>query len=81
MLYRGSTLDCCPRRLKERRCPSTPARKISRSIHEHARDVARSLAGPLAFERSRQGRERIEMLFSDLEDGAPAAARPVRSPR
>jgi hypothetical protein len=26
-------------------CPKEPARKISRSIHESARDVARALAG------------------------------------
>jgi len=36
--------------------------RISRSIHEHARDVARALAGTPAFERSRQDRKRIETM-------------------
>jgi Transposase DDE domain len=44
-LYRGSTFDCGPCPLKEQCCPNTPARKISRSIYEHAREVARSLRG------------------------------------
>src|SRR5215207_6739486 len=41
--------------------------RISRSIHEHAREVARALAGTPAFERSWQGRKRIEMLFAHLK--------------
>jgi hypothetical protein len=45
----------------------TPARKIPRSIYEHAREVARALAGTPAYERSRQGRKRIEMLFAHLK--------------
>jgi hypothetical protein len=51
-LYLGSTFDFCP---------NTPARRSTRSIYEHAREVARSLRGTPAFERSRQGRKRIEM--------------------
>jgi transposase len=66
-IYLGSTFDCGPCQLKERCCPNTPARKIPRSIYEHAREVARSLAGTPAFERSRQGRKRIEMLFAHLK--------------
>jgi len=66
-LYRGSTFDCGPCHLKEKCCPNTPARKIPRSIYEHAREVARSLRGTPAFERSRQGRKRIEMLFAHLK--------------
>jgi transposase len=53
--------------LKERCCPNTPARRITRSIYEHAREVARSLRGTAAFERSRQVRKRIEMLFAHLK--------------
>jgi Transposase DDE domain len=52
---------------KERCCPKTPARKVPRSIHERAREVARSLAGTPAFERSRRDRKRIEMLFAHLK--------------
>jgi transposase len=66
-VYRGSTFDCGPCRLKEQCCPNTPARKIPRSIYEPAREVARSLAGTPAFERSRQDRKRVEMLFAHLK--------------
>lgn len=66
-IYLGSTFDCSPCPLKERCCPNTPARKIPRSIYEHAREVARALAGTPAYERSRQGRKRIEMLFAHLK--------------
>lgn len=65
-IYLGSTFDCGPYPLKEQCCPNTPARKIPRSIYEHAREVARALAGTPAYERSRQGRKRIEMLFAHL---------------
>ena len=66
-LYLGSTFDCGPCRLKEQCCPSTLARRITRSIYEQAREIARSLRGTPAFERSRQGRKRIEMLFAHLK--------------
>jgi transposase len=66
-IYRGSTFDCGPCHLEEKCCPNTPARKIPRSIYEHAREVARALAGTPAYERSRQGRKRIEMLFAHLK--------------
>jgi transposase len=66
-IYRGSTFDCAPCHLKEKCCPNTPARKIPRSIYEHAREVARALAGTPAYKRSRQGRKRIEMLFAHLK--------------
>jgi transposase len=67
LLYRASTKDCAPCPLKARCCPNTPARKIPRSIHESARDLARSLAGTAAFERSRHDRKRIEMRFAHLK--------------
>jgi transposase len=66
-IYLGSTFDCGPCPLKEQCCPNTPVRKIPRSIYEHAREVARALAGTPAYERSRQGRKRIEMLFAHLK--------------
>lgn len=67
LLYRASKLDCDRCVLKARCCPKEPARKVPRSIHEHARDVARSLAGTEAFERSRRDRKRIEMRFAHLK--------------
>ena len=48
-------------------CPKDPSRKIPRDIHEHARDVARSLAGTESFEQSRRERKKIEMRFAHLK--------------
>jgi len=67
LLYRGSTLDCGPCQFKVRCCPNTPARKVPRSMHESARNLARSLAGTPAFEQSRRERKRVEMLFAHLK--------------
>ena len=44
MRYRASKLDSDGCSLKPRCCPNTPARKILRSIHEGARDMARDIA-------------------------------------
>jgi transposase len=67
LLYRASNPDCnvCP--FKMRCCPKEPARKIPRSIHEDARDVARALGKTEAFEQSRRDRKRVEMLFAHLK--------------
>jgi transposase len=67
LLYRASKRDCdtCP--FKMQCCPKEPARKVPRSIHEHARDVARVLSKTEAFERSRRNRKRVEMLFAHLK--------------
>ncbi|WP_284282133.1 transposase, partial [Bradyrhizobium liaoningense] len=67
LLYRASKLDCnaCP--LKPQCCPKEPSRKIPRDIHEHARDVARSLAGTKGFELSRRQRKKVEMRFAHLK--------------
>src|SRR5262245_49077759 len=67
LLYRASKLDCdvCP--FKVRCCPKELARKITRSIHKDARDVARALGKTVAFEQSRHDRKRVEMLFAHLK--------------
>ena len=44
-----------------------PSRKVPRSIHERARDVAREIAKTEAYVRSRRERKKIEMLFADLK--------------
>jgi transposase len=67
VLYRATTSDCGPCPLKSKCCPKAPERKIPRSIHEDARDAARALADTEAFERSRQDRKRVEMLFAHLK--------------
>jgi Transposase DDE domain len=62
--YRGSSFDCRPCEHKDRCCPKTPARKIPRSIHERARDVARALSRTPAFAQSTRERQRREMRFA-----------------
>jgi transposase len=81
LLYRGSTRDCLPCPLKARCCPNTPARRIPRSIYERARDVARSLAGSEAFDRSRHDRKRIEMRFAHLKRILRLGRLRLRGPR
>ena len=65
--YRASKNDCdtCP--MKPRCCPNAPARKLLRSIHEGARDLARDLAETEAYQTSRCQRKKVEMLFAHLK--------------
>jgi hypothetical protein len=44
-----------------------PARKVPRSIHEQARDVARDIAKTETYVTSRRERKKIEMLFAHLK--------------
>ena len=67
IIYRASPMDCAACSLKERCCPNTPHRKIARSIHEEARDVARSIAQTPAYQQSRRDRKKVEMLFAHLK--------------
>lgn len=65
--YRASKLDCDACGLKQRCCPNAPARKILRSIHEGARDLARDIATTDAYVTSRRQRKKVEMLFAHLK--------------
>lgn len=67
IIYRASALDCqdCP--LKQRCCPKEPARKVKRSIHEPARELARSLYMTPGFAQSRRDRKKVEMLFGHMK--------------
>jgi hypothetical protein len=67
MRYRASKTDCdvCP--LKPRCTPKESGRKILRSIHEGARDLARSIARTDAFATSLRQRKKVEMLFAHLK--------------
>jgi transposase len=65
--YLASVHDCRACRLKGRCCPKTPQRKVMRSIHEPARDVARAIARTAAFSQSRRDRKKVEMLFAHLK--------------
>jgi hypothetical protein len=53
--------------MKQRCCPYTPFRKITRSIHEQARDVAREMAKRTAYRQSRRDRQKVEMLFAHFK--------------
>lgn len=48
-------------------CPNTAFRKIARSVHEAARDMARRIAATPAYLRSRHERKKVEMLFAHLK--------------
>ena len=65
--YRASKRDCGACGLKQRCCPNAPARKILRSVHEGARDVARDIAATDAYVTSRRQRKKVEMLFAHLK--------------
>lgn len=67
IIYRTSEKDCAVCPMKERCCPNMPMRKITRSIHEAARDVARQIATTPEYERSRCKRKKVEMLFAHLK--------------
>jgi transposase len=67
LLYRASKLDCQGCALKPRCCPNEPARKVPRSIHEGARDMARAIARTGEWPISRRERKKVEMLFAHLK--------------
>jgi transposase len=67
VIYRSRQADCkgCP--LKSQCCPSAPVRKITRSIYEAARNVARDIAKTDGYAQSRKDRKKVEMLFAHLK--------------
>ena len=67
IVYRASQRDCesCPKKLQC--CPNTLMRKIARSIHEDARNVARDIAKTPQYKQSRCERKKVEMLFAHLK--------------
>ena len=67
IVYRSSKSDCSACPMKHRCCPNTSIRKITRSLHEDARDVARQIATTPEYQRSRCERKKVEMLFAHLK--------------
>jgi transposase len=67
IIYRASQPDCRGCALKAKCCPKEPARKIHRSVHEEARDVARALASTEEYAQSRNERKKVEMHFAHLK--------------
>jgi transposase len=62
---RKAACDACD--LRPRCCPNGPHRKILRSVHEGARDLARDIATTDAYVTSRRQRKKVEMLFAHLK--------------
>ena len=67
MRYRASKKDCDTCSLKQRCCPKEPARKILRSIHEGARQMARDITKTDAYVTASYARKKVEMLFAHLK--------------
>jgi transposase len=65
--YRARTRDCAACPLKPACCPGQPFRKVTRSIHEAARDRARDIAKTDAYATSLRQRKKVEMLFAHLK--------------
>jgi transposase len=65
--YRASKRDCAGCPLKPQCCPNTPSRKVTRDVHEEARDYARTLMGTPEFDKSRDERKKVEMRFAHLK--------------
>jgi transposase len=65
--YRARKSDCEGCNLRSRCCPTEPHRKVLRSIHEGARDMARDLSKTDAWLISRRERKKVEMLFAHLK--------------
>jgi hypothetical protein len=62
--YRASKIDCGACSLKPECCPNAEARKVLRSIHEGARDLARAIKDEDEWLVSRRERKKVEMLFA-----------------
>jgi transposase len=65
--YHARRQDCEGCRLKEQCCPNTLRRKVTRSVFEAARDVARAVAETPSYRRTRRQRKQVEMLFAHMK--------------
>lgn len=65
--YRSSQMDCQRCRMKAQCCPNTPMQKIARSIHDDARDAARSIMDTPGYQQSRCERKKVEVLFAHFK--------------
>lgn len=65
--YRARKSDCDGCDLRQRCRPGDAGRKLLRSIHEGARDLARNLSLTDAYLTSRRERKKVEMLFAHLK--------------
>jgi transposase len=65
--YFARKQDCAVCPLKPRCTPNQPTRKIARSRHEGARQMARDIAMTDAYVASSYARKKVEMLFAHLK--------------
>ena len=65
--YRASKADCDACDLKSRCCPKEPSRKVTRSVYEPSRDLARAIAQTTEYGISCKLRKKVEMLFAHLK--------------
>jgi len=65
--YSSRKSDCvgCP--MKEQCCANTDIRKVTRSIYEPARDVAREVQKTPAYRTTRRQRKKVEMRFAHMK--------------
>jgi hypothetical protein len=61
-------------------CPTEPAGKVLRSIHEAARDVARDIRKTDACMTLFMHRRKVEMLFAHLKRYVDPRMMPLRRP-
>ena len=66
-LYRSRNTDCSACALKDQCCPTSPFKKVGRSIYEHARDEVRRLRETPEYEQSKHDRKKVEMAFAHLK--------------
>ncbi len=65
--YRASKRDCAACPMKQQCCPNAEIRKVVRSVHESARDVARAVRRTPEYRRTRRQRKQVEMLFAHMK--------------
>ena len=66
-LYRSRNTDCSACTLKDQCCPTSPFKKVGRSIYEHARDEVRRLRTTKEYQQSKHDRKKVEMAFAHLK--------------
>jgi hypothetical protein len=67
MRYRAKKSDCDTCGLKSKCTPKEPQRKVTRSIYEPSRDIARNITKTIDYAISCKLRKKVEMLFAHLK--------------
>lgn len=65
--YRARKPDCDDCRFKMKCCPKEPQRKVTRSIYESSRDIARTIRQTKQYSVSCKLRKKVEMSFAHLK--------------